>query len=148
MMLSNCGVGEDSCESLGQQGDQTSLSLRKSTLNIHSGFVQGSERLMLKLKLQYFGHLVQRTDSLEKTLMLGKIEGKRRRGWQRIRWLDNITNSMDTNFSNFQETEEPGVLQSMGLQTVGHHLATEQQQSMYSPIMLFIHLWKKYLRGS
>ena len=65
---------------------------------------------MLKLKLQYFGHLVQRTDSLEKTLMLGKIEGKRRRGWQRIRWLDNITNSMDTNFSNFQETEEPGGL--------------------------------------
>ena len=80
------------------------------------------------LKLQYFGHLMQRTDSLEKTLMLGKIEGKRRRGWQRIRWLDNITNSMDTNFSNFQETEEPGVLQSMGLQTVGHHLATKQQE--------------------
>ena len=50
---------------------------------------------MLKLKLQYFGHLTQRTDSLEKTLMLGKIEGKRRRGWQRIRWLDGITNSMD-----------------------------------------------------
>jgi len=147
-MLSNCGVGEDSWESLGQQGDQTSLSLRKSTLNIHSGFVQGSERLMLKLKLQYFGHLMQRTDSLEKTLMLGKIEGKRRRGGQRMRWLDNITNSMDINLSNFQETEEPGVLQSMGLQRVGHHLATEQQQFIYSPIMLFIHLWKKYLRGS
>ena len=103
---------------------------------------------MLKLKLQYFGHLMQRTDSLEKTLMLGKIEGKRRRGWQRMRWLDNITNSMDINLSNFQETEEPGVLQSMGLQRVGHHLATEQQQFIYSPIMLFIHLWKKYLRGS
>ena len=56
------------------------------------------ERLMLKLKLQYFGHLMQRTDSLEKTLMLGKIEGKRRRGWQRMRWLDGTTNSMDTNF--------------------------------------------------
>ena len=50
---------------------------------------------MLKLKLQYFGHLMQRTDSLEKTLMLGKIEGRRRRGWQRIRWLDGITDSMD-----------------------------------------------------
>ena len=53
------------------------------------------EGLMLKLKLQYFGHLMQRTDSLEKTLMLGKIEGGRRRGQQRLRWLDGITNSMD-----------------------------------------------------
>ena len=53
------------------------------------------ERLMLKLKLQYFGHLMQRADSLEKTLMLGKIEGRRRRGRQRMRWLDGITNSME-----------------------------------------------------
>ena len=53
------------------------------------------EGLMLKLKCQYFGHLMQRTDSLEKTLMLGKIEGRRRRGWQRMRWLDGITNLMD-----------------------------------------------------
>ena len=58
---------------------------------------------MLRLKLKYFGHLMQRTDSLKKTLMLGKIEGRRRRGRQRIRWLDGITDSVDVNLSEFQE---------------------------------------------
>ena len=70
----------------------------------------------LMLKLQYFGHLMQRADSLEKTLMLGKAEARRRRGWERMGWLDSIMDSVDMNLSKLWETEEPGVLQSMWLQ--------------------------------
>ena len=80
----------------------------------------------LLLKLQYFGHLMQRSSLLEKTLMLEKMKGKRRRRWQRMRWLDSITDLMHMNLSKLWEImEEPGVLQSMESQRVGHDLATE-----------------------
>ena len=89
LMLLNCGVGEHSWESLGLQGDPTSPFWRRSAL----GF----------LKLQYFGHLMGRVDSLEKTLMLGGIWGRRRRGRQRMRWLGGIPDSMDMSLSELRE---------------------------------------------
>ena len=121
LMLLNCGVGEDCESSLGckeiqpvhPKGNQSWIFIGRTDVN---------------LKLQYFGHLVWRTDSLGKPLMLGKIEVRRRRGWQRMRWLDGITDSMDMSLSSSRSwwwTGKPDVLQSMSSQKVGHDWVTE-----------------------
>ena len=90
-MVSNCGAGEDL---------RITWTARKSNQSILKEINPDLEGLILKLKLQYFGHQVQRADSLEKTLMLGKIEGKKRRGRQRMRWLSSITDSVHTSLNN------------------------------------------------
>ena len=104
-VLKNWCFGEDSWESPGLQGDPTSPSKRRSNQSILKEISPGCslEGLMLKLKLQYFGHLMWRANSFEKTLMLEKIKGGRRRGRQRMRWLDGITNSMDVGLGGLQQ---------------------------------------------
>ena len=87
------------------------------------------EELLLKLKLQYFGHLMQSVDSFEKTLMLRKIEGRRKRGRQRMGWLDGITNSMDMSLSKLWETVEDRGSGRAAVHGVEHDLETEEQQS-------------------
>ena len=96
-MLSNCGAGEDPWESLGLKGELNESILKE----IKPGY--SLEGLILKLKLQNFGHLTWRAYSLEKTLMLEKIKGRRIRGQQRMRWLDGIINSIDMSLRKFQE---------------------------------------------
>ena len=101
LMLLNCRVGEEWWRRL----LRVPWTARRSNQSILKEISPeySLEGLMLKLKLQYFGHLMQRTDSLEKTLMLGKIESRRSRGWQRLRWLEGITDSMDMCLSKFKE---------------------------------------------
>ena len=120
-MLLNCGVGKDSWDCR-----EIRLVILKGNLSwIFPGRTDAEDEVPI------LSYLMRRADWLEKTLMLGKIEGRRRWGWQWVRWLNGITNSMNMNLSKLQSwwrTGRPGMLQSMGSKRVGHDWAAEQQQ--------------------
>ena len=132
LMLLNCGVGEDSWESLG-------IARRENQSNLKEINPEYSlEGLMLKL--QYFGHLMRRANSLEKTLILGKIEGRRRRGWQRMRQWDGITDSVGMNLGRLLEMvreREAWRATVCGSQRVRHDLETEWQTYLVYILSLF-----------